>query len=239
MTLARPELAVIIPVYNEEDIIEKVLEDWSNEFRRLGIDFEMHVYDDGSNDNTKRILNEYGSKSRNIAVHSKTNTGHGPTILLGYREYSHAKWIFQIDSDYEIGAEHFQEFWEKRNTFDFLIGCRIDRKGAVSRRLISSAARIIVRILYGGGVSDVNCPYRLMRTDLFRDTFSKMDIGTYAPNVIISAIACKRNYRILEMPVTYYQRTTGEVSIRRWKLLKAALISLWQTIKFPFRMDTN
>jgi hypothetical protein len=107
----------------------------------------------------------------------------------------------------------------------------------VSRRVISSAAGIVVRMLYGGGVSDVNCPYRLMRSDFFRDTFSQMEINTFAPNVIISGVACKNNYRTLEIPVSYSQRTTGEVSIRRFKLLRGAFKGLWQTIMFRFQME--
>ena len=239
MTPSTTELAIVLPVYNEEEIIGEVLEDWARELERLQINFEIHAYNDGSKDNTLHILNQYGASHENIVVHNKINTGHGPTILLGYRENSNAEWIFQTDSDNEISTQFFEKFWKRRKGFDFLIGRRVGREGPLSRRFISFAARMLVVIFYGQGVHDVNCPYRLMRSDVFSYAFNEMDINTFAPNVIISGTACKNNYRILEIPVSCSQRTTGEVSIRRLKLLKAALISLWQTIKFRFRMDTN
>ena len=231
-----PELALILPAYNEEEIIGEVMDNWARELERLEISFEIHAYNDGSKDNTLQILNEQAAKNRKIVVHHKPNTGHGPTILLGYRENSQVKWIFQTDSDNEISAQFFEQFWKRRKGFDFLIGRRVGREGPLSRRFISFAARILVRIFYGQSVHDVNCPYRLMKSGVFKSALNKMEINTFAPNVIISGVASKNNYRTLEIPVSYYQRTTGEVSIRRWKLLKAASKGLWQTVLYRFRM---
>lgn len=236
MTPTGPELAVVMPVYNEEEIIGEVLDNWVRELERLQIDFEIHAYNDGSKDNTLEILNQYTTKNAKVVVHNKANTGHGPTILLGYRENSNAEWIFQIDSDNEISTEFFKEFWKRRKGFDFLIGRRVERKSPMSRKFTTFAARIIVRFLYGKGVFDVNCPYRLIRGNLFKELFSKIPSHLFAPNVIVSGVVCKNKYRILEIPVTHSQRTTGEVSIQKIKLLKAAARALWQTILFRFRM---
>jgi len=236
MTPGRLELGVILPVYNEEEIIGKIVDDWTRELGRLQIDFEIHAYNDGSKDNTLQILNEHAAKNKKIVVHHKPNTGHGPTILLGYRENSEVKWIFQTDSDNEISAQFFEEFWKRREGFDFLIGRRVGRQGPLGRRLISFAARMLVKMFYGPGVHDVNCPYRLMKCNVFKSAFSLMDINTFAPNIIISGVACKKNYRTLEIPVSYSQRSTGEISIQRWKLFKAAFKGFWQTILFCFRM---
>jgi len=224
-----PELAVVMPVYNEEEIIGEVLDKWARELERLHITFEIHAYNDGSKDNTLHILNEHAAKNNKIFVHNKPNTGHGPTILLGYRENSDAEWIFQTDSDNEISPKFFEEFWKKREGFDFLIGRRVGREGPPSRRLITCAARTVVRLFYGKGVFDVNCPYRLMRSELFKDLFFNIPPHTFAPNVIVSGVACKNNYRIREIAVVHTGRKTGEVSIRKLKLLKATARALGQT----------
>ena len=239
MVRARPELAVIIPVYNEQDIIAEVLESWSNELRRLDINFQIHFYDDGSSDDSLAIITEYATNDENIVVHSKKNAGHGPTVLIGYRQNSNVEWIFQTDSDNEIGTEFFENFWEKRDEFDLLIGRRVGRISTLSRKFVSSAARILVRLYYGKGIIDVNCPYRLMRSAAFRQSFFQIPPDTFAPNVIISGITCKEKYRILEIPVAYRRRTTGVVSIRKARLLNASIRSLFQTILFRFRMDNK
>ena len=236
MTLAEAELAVIIPVYNEEEIIGKVLDAWSAELSRLEINYEIHVYNDGSKDNTLAILNAYRASNKRVVVHNKANSGHGPTVLRGYRENSDVEWIFQTDSDDEIGTESFQKLWEKRKGSDFLIGRRVERQSPLSRRFMTSAARIIVTFLYGKGIFDVNCPYRLMRGQLLKELISEIPPYLFAPNAILSGLVCMNNYRILEIPVVHSQRATGEVSIQKLKLLKAAARALWQTILFRFRI---
>jgi glycosyltransferase involved in cell wall biosynthesis len=236
MTPSGPELTVVLPVYNEGEIIGEVLEDWTGELERLHIDFEIHAYNDGSRDNTLEILKTYEASNKNIIVHDKSNTGHGPTILLGYRENSNAEWVFQVDSDNEITTEFFAEFWERRKEFDFLIGRRVERQSPLSRRFMTSAARIIVTVLYGEGIFDVNCPYRLMRGQLLKELISEIPPSLFAPNVILSGLVCMNNYRILEIPVVHSQRATGKVSIQKVKLLKAAARALGQTILFRLRI---
>jgi glycosyltransferase involved in cell wall biosynthesis len=236
MALADAELAVIIPVYNEEEIIGKVLDDWSNELNRLEINYEINVYNDGSKDNTLAILKEYSSNNKRVVIHNKTNSGHGPTVLLGYRENSDVEWIFQIDSDGEIGPESFQTIWERRGRYDLLLGRRVGRHSGVVRASLSYFARLAIMIFYGSEVHDVNSPFRLMRGEQFKEIFFKIPEGTFAPNVILSGAASRARLRILEHPVHYSTRKTGEVSLKKMKLLRAALRSLFQTIKFRFHI---
>lgn len=233
--MTKPQLAVIMPVYNEEKAIRHVIIQWTNELRRLQIPFEIHAYNDGSKDNTLNILNSLAKEDKALIVHDKQNSGHGPTILQAYRQNSHIEWIFQTDSDDEIGPEYFQQLWKQREQYDFLIGQRVGRNSPLSRRFVSYVSRIIVRSCYGRKICDVNSPYRLMRCARFENLFTSIPEFTFAPNVIISGMACLNGYRILEMPVQYKFRTSGEVSIKKWNLFKAAVKSFVQTVNFRFK----
>ncbi len=160
-------LAIVMPVYNEEGAIAGVLEQWVATLEGLpDVRYQIHVYNDGSKDNTAHILSEIEAKHAGaIVVHSKTNSGHGPTVLLGYRENVAAfDWLFQIDADGEIGPERFPDLWKRRSTYDFLIGWRQNRYSPLPRKIISFISRLTVRIFYGVGIHDVNCPFRLMRS---------------------------------------------------------------------------
>jgi Glycosyltransferases involved in cell wall biogenesis len=228
------ELAVIIPVYNEAGIIAAVLQKWNAKLSELQIDFEIHVYNDGSKDGTPVILKRVAASNPGIIVHDKPNSGHGPTILQGYRENSNARWLFQVDSDDEMDVADFDRLWSKRSGYDFIIGIRDGRHSPKARRIISLVSRLVIRLFYGRGVWDVNSPYRLLRSEHFRKLFFSIPGDTFAPNVIISGYACLKKLRILQLPVKYHDRTTGEVSIQKWKLFKAALKSFTQTIGFRF-----
>lgn len=226
------DLAVIMPVYNEAGIIRSVVDKWITELRRLNIGFEFHVYNDGSRDESLIILERMIPVYPELILHDKVNSGHGPTILQGYLENLSKEWLFQVDSDDEMSPEYFKILWEKRENHDFLLGKRINRKSPIPRKIISFLSRGTVRVLYGHGVHDVNSPFRLMRSKAIKEEILRIDTNTFAPNVVISGIASKKNLRIFETPVPYKLRTTGEVSIKKWKLLKAALKSCKQTILF-------
>jgi dolichol-phosphate mannosyltransferase len=235
--IGMPEsLAVVMPAYNEEQIIEKTVNEWLTAVRKLGISFELHVYNDGSRDRTLTELLGLGSENRELVIHDKKNSGHGPTILLGYRDNSDRDWVFQVDSDGEMSPEHFRVLWEKRHDYDFLTGKRRYENRALSRSIASFGAKSVKDVLYGKGVCDANCPYRLMRTELFRDCFFSIPSDTACPNIILAGIACLTKYRIYEAVIPYTFRKTGVVSINRVRLAKLAFKSSVQTVRFRFRL---
>lgn len=231
----KESLAIVMPVYNEEGAIAGVLADWVAMLDALAdVRYQIHVYNDGSKDGTAEILAGVGERYLGkVVVHNKANSGHGPTILLGYRENAAtADWLFQIDSDGEIGPEKFPELWRARSGYDFLIGRRQNRYSPLPRKIISFISRLTVRLCYGTGVRDVNCPFRLMRASVVDPCLRAMPADLFAPNVILSGLACRGRWRICEVPVLFHERQTGEVSIKKWKLLKAAGKSFRQTVAF-------
>lgn len=232
------DLAVVMPVYNEEGAIGNVIKKWCSELDKYGMDYNLCVYNDGSKDNTAKILSQIQTEFPKLIVVNKENSGHGATILTGYNDCANKyDWIFQIDSDDEMGPEGFCKLWNVRNDYDFLIGIRDNRVQALPRKIISLVSRISVRIFYGlNGPYDVNSPYRLMRTQCFKELFKSIPPKTFAPNVIISGFVANKRLRFYETPVECRIRTTGEVSIKKWKLLKAAMLSFMQTIAFAFNI---
>ena len=233
---SKDRLCVVMPVYNEQAAIGNVLRKWDSALSLLGIDYCICAYNDGSKDNTLSVMLEVAKHvaSGRIKVCDKSNGGHGNTILTGYRDAVAAgyDWIFQVDSDDEMGPEKFAELWGRRADYDFLVGIRDGRVQAFPRRIVSLISRLCVRVFYGKGIWDVNTPYRLMRAVAFKDFFKEIPLSTFAPNVILSGLAARHGLRCFEMPVPQRDRTTGEVSIRKWKLLKAAVKSFWQTAWF-------
>jgi len=224
------DLAVVMPVYNEEGCIVSVIESWLSALSELNIRFRIIVLNDGSYDRTQDVLSSFEHDNR-VEVINKRNSGHGPTILMGFRESVRlAEWTFQCDSDNEMKPDAFRILWENRNGFDALFGVRIARNQNLSRRFISTCSRIVVRILFGSGITDVNTPYRLMRSGILAQIVDRIPANTFAPNLVISGILCKLKVRVFEHPVFHAHRKTGKVSIVRWKLWKSAAKAFWQTL---------
>lgn len=228
-------LCVVMPVYNEREAIGGVIEKWNSALARLDVDYEIRPYNDGSCDDSLSVMCEVAARlGPQVDVRNKPNSGHGSTILMGYRDAAADgfDWIFQIDSDDEMGPEKFGELWAKRDGFDFLVGTRQGRVQQLPRKMMSVVSRLCVRLFYGKSVWDVNTPYRLMRTSAFKRFYAAIPPDTFAPNVILSGLAARHKLRCHEVYVPQHDRTTGEVSIRKWKLFKAAVKSFGQTMAF-------
>ena len=231
------DLIVVLPVYNEEGCIGEVVRSWRETLARLGIRFGILVFNDGSTDGTARALEQFAGDAR-IEVIPKPNSGHGPTILQGYRRAAaQAEWVFQCDSDNEMSPEAFPRLWEKRERYDALLGARTGRSQSRGRALISEVSRLSVRLWFGPGVTDVNTPYRLVRARVLEEIARQIPADTFAPNVIISGALALAGLRIWNEPVEHRGRRTGRVSIVKWKLWKAAFRSFVQTLRCRPRLS--
>lgn len=226
------ELIVVMPVYNEAECIGAVLDDWRAALSQLNIDFEIIALNDGSKDNTAEVLAAYKSDAR-ISVVNKANSGHGPTILQGYRDAAtRAQWVFQIDSDDEMKPRAFANFWKRRDKYDAIFGVRVAREQDSARRFLSAGSRATVKFLYGRGVRDVNVPYRLMRATVLAPIVAAIPDDTFAPNILISGVLGKKRRRVLNLPVLHENRKTGTASLTNSKVWKVAARALGQTVRF-------
>lgn len=225
---------MVIPAFNEEDVIEALIHDWTFQLDRLHINFELHVFNDGSTDHTGEILDEISKDNVRLKVYHQENCGHGPTLIKGYQENLDSEWIFQVDADNDISPKYFSEFWRLRDHQDFIIGNREGRKLSLLRRQMSGIARAMVRWLYGEGIRDVNCPYRLFRTAKFKDLIWSIPMDYFAPNIILAGYACSKPLMILEIPVQNRSKKEKKLNLAGHKALRASMRSFMQILVFRF-----
>jgi glycosyltransferase involved in cell wall biosynthesis len=228
---ATPELIVVMPVYNEEDAVGGVIEAWLAALEGAGAAFRLLLLDDGSTDGTPDVLSRYKADPR-LEIVRKPNSGHGPTILEGYRRaVGQAPWVFQVDSDGELPPEPFAELWSRREDYDVLLGERTDRRQGLGRRALSAGSRAVVRLVFGAGVRDVNVPYRLMRSAQLGCFLDFLPPDTFAPNVILSGMFNRAGLRVYQHPIPVRPRAAGKSSLVRWRLWRASVLALAQTLR--------
>ena len=192
-----------MPVYNEAGDIERTLRSWIDVLDESGASYELCVIDDGSKDGSADVL----ARVDGIRVWSKENEGHGPTILRGYRDaLDRAEWVFQTDSDDEIPASAFPGLWSAREDHDAVLGIRTNRTQHPVRKVMTVTAKWTVRLAYGGRVQDVNCPFRLMRTDVLAPVLERIPDDTFAPNPVISGALARNGADIVEVGVPFKPR---------------------------------
>lgn len=226
-----PQIAVVIPVYNEQDILEKVITDWLKILTALKVPFKLLLINDGSTDQSSEVIHKLEKQNPNyiIGIHQK-NAGHGAAVLNGYKKALDLKsqWVFQCDSDDQIAAEEFVKFWPPLANTKFAIGQRKKRFDPQIRLFITKINAFLNRLLFGPTLPDLNCPFRLMEGQTLSQSLLNIPENCFAPNIHLaiefSSLCNQRNFPMSVFQVTHKERATGTPSIKGiWRLLKICL----------------
>lgn len=216
MPQSTPELIIVMPVYNEEASIRRVVEDWLAEASRSAGSFVILAIDDGSSDGTLEILEELrGRSGESLEIISRENRGHGQSCMQGYRVAleRNIPFILQVDSDGQSDPGYFQEFWRQRGQFDVIYGKRTRSDGA--RRIVASfILRWSLRLLAGVDCVDANVPYRLMNTSACSAEIRSIPASISLANIAL-AVGLKRNPNIRHscIGIEFPPRHGGEASV--------------------------
>lgn len=211
------KLYIIIPAYNEEENIRQVIDDWYPVVEAHNGDGESRliVIDDGSKDSTYSIMQEYAKERPLFCPVTKPNGGHGATVLYGYHyalEHG-ADYIFQTDSDGQTLPSEFEQFWEKREQYDMVIGWRKGREDGASRVFTTKVLKLVIKLCFGVTVTDANTPFRLMKADTLKEYIGLVPKDFNLSNVLISVIYTKKGCSMKYIPITFRPRQGGVNSI--------------------------
>ena len=229
--MSTPELAVVMPVYNEEANIEAVVNEWVDELGRLGISFEVLAVNDGSRDGTGAVLQRLAERyPGGVVPVEKANAGHGRACRAGYllAVERGAEWALQIDSDGQCDPQFFAAFWRERAEADAVFGVRTSRDDGTIRVLISGICHAATSLLCGMDLKDVNVPYRLMRTSVLQEALARVPGDFDMQNTALTlALRRRPTLRWKYLPIHFRDRQggTNSINLRRiaamgWELLR-------------------
>jgi glycosyltransferase involved in cell wall biosynthesis len=222
-----PELAVVMPIYNEETSISAVLREWFDCLRIVCPNFTVLAINDGSTDGTGKILaslgEEFGSQLR---VLNKANSGHGMSCREGYEIAlaGGAEWIFQTDSDGQCDPVFFYTLFRHRSQYDCVFGYRRSRDDGAARKFVSWGCRLLVWFVSGSYLKDPNVPYRLIRAGVLRKALRRVPVDLDLQNIGL-AVALNResDLRWKYFPIHFRARQGGKSCINYSTILRTGL----------------
>tara|TARA_Y200000002_G_scaffold383187_1_gene403869 strand:+ start:4853 stop:5557 length:705 start_codon:yes stop_codon:yes gene_type:complete len=228
------KLSIIIPTFNEEKIIKKVIQDWIKVTKK--INSKIIVINDGSTDQTLRILKKINYKK--LIILNQKNAGHGPALLKGYNYALKTKtdYIFQVDSDNQFFASDFKKFWKNRKNYDLVLGFRKKRFDDNIRLIITKICRYLILLVFGSYIQDANVPYRLMKKKFLIYSFKNFNLKVNVVNIFLSIIASKKGFKIKSINVKHKKRLTGTVWIVSYKLFLFCIESLFNILWLRFKL---
>jgi dolichol-phosphate mannosyltransferase len=211
-----------MPAYNEEANIESVISQWHPVVEKLNNGSKLLIVNDGSKDNTYKILLDLQKKYPLLISIDKLNSGHGASCLYAYRKAieAEADYIFQTDSDGQTNPDEIWQFWENRNNYDFIIGYRKKRQDGFIRTVVTRTLKLLVWQIFGENVKDPNTPFRLMNADKLKPILEIIPEDFFLSNVIISMLVVKRKEKHLWLPISFKPRQGGINSINLKRIIK-------------------
>ena len=226
------QLCIVMPAYNEGEVIAEVVQKWSDLLKEKfsATEAKLIVINDGSKDNTGAILEDLATRNEYLIAVTQPNGGHGRAVIAAYNlaVEQGCDYVFQTDSDDQFEASDFWKLWEKREVSNFILGYRKIRFDAPIRLIITRIVRLVLWLFYGVSIPDSNIPFRLIKADVLREMLKRLPHPLpFAPNIFLSVMARRDGENLLNIPITHKDRHTGEVSIKKWNLLKVC----WRSYK--------
>jgi len=212
-------VTIVMPAYNEAEIIEASVRAWYTEVIGKLPGSELVVVDDCSTDGTGEILKKMSGELPMLRVlRTPSNGGHGAAVSFGLRR-AKQDFVFQTDSDGQYPPEEFWNLWNERERSDFVFGERTSRADGLFRMAVSTCLRVINLMVWGIWVRDANCPFKLMRKEALEKVMKHIPADSFIPMVFVSMLARKMRMRVLAVPVTHLPRRGGSQSLQgmlRW-----------------------
>lgn len=158
-SISSPDISIIVPAWNEEKIITEFYSELSQVLNNLKKKSEVIFVDDGSSDDTFKILRRIYNNSSNVKVVKLTkNMGQHIALLIGMH-YTQGRLIVGIDADLEYSPSDILQFIERIDKgYDLVFGWRENYKAGAMRSIFLAFIRYFVR----PKVHDFTCPFRAM-----------------------------------------------------------------------------
>jgi len=218
--MLRNKLSVVIPVYNEEENIGNTVNSIASELSKNGIDWEIILVDDASNDNTPEILQRLKDKFPEVKVfRNERNRKLGYTLRRGFKE-ARGDVIFYTDCDLPCLPEKISYALRIIETYnaDMVSAYRFDRSSEGFLRFVySKTYNLIIRILFGLRVRDVNFACKIIKRRVL-DTIKLISDGSFIDAEIL--IKAKRNgFKILQFGTDYFPRLRGKSTLANFSII--------------------
>ena len=224
-------LSIIIPVYNEEKTLDKLIS--SIEAVRLSYEKELIFIDDGSTDGSRDVLNKYKNKYK-ILSQSK-NRGKGFALRRGFAE-ANGDVVLVQDADLEYSPREYGDLIQPivDDDADVVYGSRFVT--VLPRRVLyfwhyvaNTCLTLLSNILTGLNLSDMETGYKIFTRKALREILPCLTSERFGIEPELTAQIAKHKFRVYEVGISYHGRTYEEGKKINWR---DGVVAIWHIIKF-------
>lgn len=219
-----PSLSVVIPMYNEEAYVDRSVAAATGVLDEMGGEWEIVIVDDASTDETARRAEALAAADARVRViHNAVNRRLGGTLRAGYAA-ARKELIFYTDADLPVDlaqlprAVRLLEYQQA----DLLAGYRFDRTSeGLHRAAYTIGYHLLIRLLFGLRVRDVNFAFKLFRRSLLQ-RFELRSEGSFIDAELLLRTR-KAGAVMIQMGLDYFPRTRGRSKLSSLGVIAAIL----------------
>jgi dolichol-phosphate mannosyltransferase len=222
----KPELSIVIPIKNERENIEELIQRIKGALAPLKRAFEIIYVDDGSTDGSYELLEELSQHTSELRV-LKFDRNYGQTAALdaGFR-HARGTTIVMMDGDLQNDPNDIPRLLERLQYSDMVCGYRARRKDSWFRRTQSRIANVIRNWITHDAIIDTGCTLKAFRTHCLQSIKLYEGMHRFLPTLFRH-----EGFRVEQMPVNHLPRTRGQTKYsmanRMFKALKDLLAVRW------------
>lgn len=235
MNTAEPiQYSIVVPFYNEQENIAALYVKITDVMDAAGEPYEMVFVDDGSRDNTYKVLSEIYEHDRRVnLVRLRRNFGQTAALKAGF-DFARGEIIVSMDGDLQHDPEEIPLFLEKmKQGYDIASGWRADRRDAwLTRRLPSSVANWIMAKLSRVDLHDFGTTFKAYRREILAEIQLYGELHRFIP-----ALASWSGARIAEVPIKNILRKNGKSNYGLSRTVRVLLDLL--SVKFLLDYSTK
>jgi dolichyl-phosphate beta-glucosyltransferase len=211
-----PYLSIVIPAYNEAERIVPTIGALASHVSGLGFPWELIIADDGSTDETVKLVQELGLANLKLLI-ADQNGGKGSAVQRGILA-AQGQYILFDDADNSTPIEELTPVLSKllREGYDIAVGSRAisgaeEAKRSPLRRLMSGGLRWMVKHIFRIGVRDTQCGFKLFTRQAAHHLCQAQTIMGFSFDLELLYLAHKFGYRIAEVPVAWVDAPGSKV----------------------------
>jgi len=211
------KLEIVLPVYNEEEILEKNVIRVKNFFKKHNFKFIISIVDNGSTDNTYKIAKNLADKNDNIFAFKLKKRGRGRALKFRILNSSCAI-LGYMDIDLSADLYDFLILYrEIQNGYDIVIGSRLlpasSVKRSILRKLLSRVYSKMVRRVLNLPFFDYQCGFKLFRRENIVSLIPLIKNNNWFFDTELLFYAYRKNLKIKEIPIRWRERKYGRVKL--------------------------
>jgi glycosyltransferase involved in cell wall biosynthesis len=202
-----PEVSIVIPLHNEATTLDELYERVRSTMEKMEHSWELVLVNDGSTDDTPRILDALYKVDPHITVvHLRRNYGQTPALMAGFH-HARGELIVSLDGDLQHAPEEIPEFIEKiQEGYDMVSGWRTARSDAfLTRTVPSRIANWLIAKVSGVNVHDFGTTFKAYKREILADLHLYGDLHRFVP-----ALIALNGARIVEIPIKDMGRNQGK-----------------------------